>query len=95
MNDVLFYKSQYRVRPTHSSSNAITELSNNVITSLETNQLTLAVFLDLSKAFDTINCMTLLAKVAHYGVRVVALEWIKSYLKYKTRQYIQVNDSHP
>ena len=49
------------------------------------------MFLDLSKAFDTIYHMTLLAKLTHYGIRVVALEWFKSYLTNK-KKYIQIND---
>jgi len=72
-------------------SNAITELSNDIITSLENKQLTLAVFVDLTKAFGTIDHI-LLAKLAHYVVRGIALEWFRSYLANR-RQYVQVNDS--
>ena len=71
--------------------NAVTELSNHVINSIDNKQCTLAVFLDLSKAFDTIDHMTLLAKLAHYGIRGVALEWFRSYLTNR-KQYVQIKD---
>ena len=41
---------------------------------IDNNHCTLAVFLDLSKAFDSIDHMPLLAKLTHYGIRGVALE---------------------
>ena len=59
---------------------------------MENKQLTLAEFLDLFKAFDTIDNMTLLAKLGHNGDRGVALGWFRNYLTNR-RQYIQVNDS--
>ena len=67
-------KGKYGFRPKHSTINAVTELSNHVINSMDNKQCALTVFLDLSKAFDTIDHMTLLAKLAHYGIRGVALE---------------------
>ena len=49
--------------------------------SIDHNEITMGIFLDLSKAlnFDTLNHDILFYKLEHYGIRGTALEWTKSY----------------
>ena len=54
------------------------------------NETTVGVFLDLSKAFDTLDLQILFTKLEHYGIRDVALQWIKSYFSCR-RQFDQIN----
>ena len=76
----LLYKSQYGFRSSHSCENAITELVGHVIKSQELGKHTAALFLDLSKAFDTLEHAVLLKKLEIYGIRGPLLDWFNSYL---------------
>ena len=78
-NQILF-KSQYGFRSHHSCQDAISELVGKILKNTEEQKYTIAVFIDLSKAFDTLEHKVLFAKLYRYGIRGIILDWFKSYL---------------
>ena len=77
----LLYPSQYGFHSKRSCEQAITELVGYILQSKNHNEHCASVFLNLSKAFDTLEHSILLHKLEHYGVRGVALDWFCSYLE--------------
>lgn len=78
-NNIL-YESQYGFRSNMSTVDAITELIGSIIKNLDQKKFSLVIYLDLSKAFDTVNHKILLNKLYHYGIRGVCHDWFKDYL---------------
>ena len=78
------YVSQYDFRKQHSCEHAVGELVARIIKGMETGKFTAGIFLDLSKAFDTLEHNVIYAKLEKYGLRGICLQWFQSYLSNRT-----------
>ena len=87
----LFCKSQYGFRDEHSTELASVELIDRVMSAFENKNTPVAIYMDLSKAFDTLDHGILLQKLNYYGIKGSELKWFKSYLEDR-KQYVETNN---
>ena len=74
------YDKQFGFRKNHSTAHAINYSVNKILNELEKSNHVIGIFVDLSKAFDTIDHAKLLVKLDHYGIRGSCFNLLKSYL---------------
>ena len=87
----LLATNQYGFRKKHSTYMALLNLVDKISCALDDKNYSIGVFMDLSKAFDTVDHVILLDKLRLYGVRGTAYDWIKSYLSNR-QQFVQIGD---
>ena len=86
-NEIL-YNHQYGFRHGYNTKLSLINLINQITKYTDEGRITVGVFIDFAKAFDTINHTILLKKLEHYGIRGIALEWFRNYLKNR-QQFVQ------
>ena len=86
-NDLIF-TSQYGFRKLHSTELASIELIDRIAQYMDSGKLPLSIFLDLSKAFDTLDHSILLDKLKFYGISKTPLKWFQSYLRSR-QQFVE------
>ena len=87
----MFYEGQYGFREKHSTELANMELLDRVLSALNDKKLPVSIFMDLSKAFDTLDHKILIDKLKYYGINGTPLCWFMSYLSSRT-QYVEINN---
>ena len=89
----IFYLSQFGFRDRHSTSHALIEITDKIMKACDQGLFACGVYLDLKKAFDTVNHNILLSKLHHYGIRGKANDWFKSFLVNRN-QYTSINNTN-
>jgi len=87
----LLYQSQYGFRSNHSTELAAIEFINRITMEMDKGKVPLSIFLDFSKAFDTIDHKILLSKLEFYGMKEKSLNLIQNYFTNRF-QYVQFDD---
>ena len=83
------YSLQFGFRQKHSTNHALIDITETIRSALDNKKYVCGVFVDLQKAFDTVNHEILVAKLDHYGIRGVANNWFSSYLSNRT-QFVSI-----
>ena len=88
-NNIL-YEFQFGFRKKMSTAHSLVEITEEIKESIDNGKFGCGIFIDLKKAFDTVNHKILLTKLEHYGVRGALLKWFESYLTNR-KQYVYHN----
>ena len=91
-NNIL-YKYQFGFRKNHATTHALTEVIDYIYKFLDEGNYVFGIYIDLKKAFDTVEHKILSYKLQYYGIRGLALEWFKPYLSNR-KQFVLINDTH-
>ena len=86
----IIYDLQFGFRQKFSTSHALINLTENIRQALDNGYIACGIFVDLQKAFDTVDHQILLSKLDYYGIRGISNNWFNSYLSNR-KQYVSIN----
>jgi len=81
----LIHPSQHGFQPGHSTFMTLLDMEEKITKAIDNNESSVGIFIDLAKAFDTVDHSILLKKMSNYGIRGLQLKWFHSYLKERTQ----------
>ena len=84
----VLYKKQFGFQKKFSTAHAVISLIENIEKAIDNKMFVCGVFVDLRKAFDTVDLNILLHKLSYYGIRDIANCWFSSYL---SKQFVTIN----
>ena len=79
-NNSVLYSHQFGFRQKYSTALALVDVIDDIYSHLENRNFVLGLYLDLQKAFDTVDHSILLWKLNNYGIRGIPHSWFTSYL---------------
>ena len=85
------FENQFVFRTNYSTDHAVLTIIDKIQTAIDARDYICGIFLDLSKAFDTVHHSILIGKLEHYGIRGVGNNWFTSYLNAR-RQTVTINN---
>ena len=85
------YELQFGFRTGHNTDHALIHITEMIKTAIDDGKFACGIFVDLQKAFDTVEYSILLTKLNHYGIRGISNKWLHSYLSDRS-QYIKINN---
>ncbi|XP_065684072.1 uncharacterized protein LOC136096582 [Hydra vulgaris] len=89
-NSACFHIRQFGFRSNHSTSHALISITEMIRGAIDSGSFACGVFIDLQKAFDTVDHNILIKKLNYYGIRGIANHWFSSYITDRT-QFVSIN----
>ena len=89
-NRKLIYKRQFGFRSKHSTSHALISITESIKSLIDFGNIVGGIFIDLQKAFDTVNHKILCDKISYYGFRGISQDLIRSFLTNR-KQFVSIN----
>ena len=76
------YNNKFGFRTKHSTNHALLQITETIRNAIDEGKFACGIFVDLQKAFDTVEHSILLGKLNHYGIRGITNDWFKNLLNW-------------